>query len=441
MIKNILSPLQLELIDASNGTDGLQIMAEVRPSIVIGKFRSVPLDGLGLCAEMNRSPSLRGIPLILMGSSEPEEDIQKALDAGVLMYIDKKDAKLHLYSTVEQLVSTTGKHSSGIKILVVDDSISMRMMLEEGLSNEGYQVIVAEHGKKAIELIQTIRPDLILSDVYMPEMDGLELCQILHESSEFSSIPFVVMSTENDVENMKQMMQMGAAAFIIKPFNLEQLMITLNTIFSYEFIILLKEKERLEAEQRLLIAGITSLVNALEARDPYTRGHSERVSQILSGLVQFSGGSAHDIERARIAGRLHDIGKIGIRDDVLLKPGRLTAAEFDHIKKHPAIGSSILKTIPSISDIIPVVFSHHERIDGGGYPEGLHGSDIPLWARMTAVADTFDALTSNRPYRIGMPYDKAFGIIREASGTQLCSECVKLFFDWFDVEKPDLSSS
>src|SRR5690606_31998332 len=152
----------------------------------------------------------------------------------------------------------------------------------------------------------------------------------------------VVMSTENDAGNMQKMMEFGAAAFIIKPFNLEQLLMTLNKIFSYEFLLLRKENERLSGEQKLLLAGITSLVNALEARDNYTRGHSERVSQILAGLVGCIGGSQRDIERALIAGRLHDMGKIGIRDNVLLKPGRLSEEEFDHIKEHPAIGVSII---------------------------------------------------------------------------------------------------
>jgi HD-GYP domain-containing protein (c-di-GMP phosphodiesterase class II) len=238
------------------------------------------------------------------------------------------------------------------------------------------------------------------------------------------------MSTENDANNMKYMMRYGAAAFIIKPFNLEQLMMVLNNIFSYQFRLLLKERERLDAEQQLLIGGITSLVKALEARDEYTRGHSDRVAMTLAGLVKHDGGSQAEIDRARIAGRLHDIGKIGIRDNVLLKPDRLTEDEFTHIKQHPTIGATILKAIPSISDIVPVIFSHHERVDGKGYPQGLSNKDIPLWARMTAVADTYDALTSDRPYRKGMVHDKAVGIIQDASGSQLCETCVKLFFDW-----------
>ncbi len=318
----------------------------------------------------------------------------------------------------------------GVKILVVDDSVSIRLYLQEELGKEGYQVFIAEDGQNALEIIATTSPDLILSDVFMPKMNGIELCAALRENPLYAGIPFVVMSTEKDAGNMRQMMKYGAAAFIIKPFNIEQLIMTLNNILSYEFTLLLKEKERLSGEQKLFLAGITSLVNALEARDHYTRGHSERVARILAGLVKHAGGSDQDVKRAQIAGRLHDIGKIGIRDNVLLKPGRLSFDEFEHIRQHPLIGASIIETIPSISDIVPVVAFHHERMDGNGYPRGLVGDSIPLWARMTAVADTYDALTSDRPYRQGMSHEKAFDIIEKASGSQLCPDTVRLFFDW-----------
>lgn len=322
--------------------------------------------------------------------------------------------------------------AAGKRILVVDDSVSVRHFLQEQLEMEGYRVLTAENGSDALEIIKATMPDVILCDVYMPKMSGIELCATLRCSSSYAHIPIVVMSTENDSGNMRQMIKFGAASFIVKPFNIEQLVLTLNNILSYEFMLLLKENERLDAEQKLLLAGIASLVKALEARDQYTRGHSDRVSLILAGLVEHSGGSSFDIIRARIAGRLHDIGKIGIRDNVLLKSGRLTREEFEHIRQHPSIGASIIQTIPSISDIVPVVFFHHERMDGNGYPHGLSGSAIPLLARMTAVADTYDALTSERPYRRAMDHDEALEVIDKASGSQLCPETVQLFFEWWD---------
>ncbi len=430
-IKSILSLTKAEIFEIPPERDIPSALEERNFDLIIANLKSFPFEQSFFCSEfLSGRTFAQDLPLILIGSSESSTNIKKAMAAGATAYLDRAEARNKLIPLVQKLIPGSSEKAMGKKILVVDDSKTVRMMLEDGLINVGYQVVTARNGKEALEVVQSVRPDLILSDVYMPEMSGLELCQSLHENVLYSDIPFVVMSTENNAGNMKKMMEYGAAAFIIKPFNLEQLMMTLNKIFSYEFLILLKEKERLDGEQKLLIAGITSLVKALEARDTYTRGHSDRVSLILAGLVKHSGGSRYDIERAHIAGQLHDIGKIGVRDNILLKPGLLTDEEFFQIKQHPSMGAAIIQTIPSISDIVPVVRSHHERMDGKGYPEGLAGKDIPLWARMTAVADTYDALTTDRPYRKGKHFHEALDVIKSVSGTQLCSDCVNLFLDW-----------
>lgn len=437
-LKNILSLTNAVVFEIPTAADPVPSPEDTVFDLIIADLKISPFDesGIGRRLLANKASST-DIPVILTGSRESNANIKKGMAAGAYAYLDLDEVPEKLVPLVEKLFSRTAGIPAGKKILVVDDSNSVRMMLKEGLVKEGYQVSTAINGKKALEAIGHSRPDLVLSDVYMPEMNGLELCESLHENPLYADIPFVVMSTENDALNMKKLMQYGAAAFIVKPFNLEQLMMTLNKIFSYEFLLLLKEKERLDSERRLLIAGITSLVKALEARDEYTRGHSDRVSLILAGLVARSGGSKNDVERARIAGRLHDIGKIGVRDNVLLKPGRLSDDEFYQIKQHPSIGASILQIIPSISDILPVVLSHHERMDGKGYPQGLAGKDIPLWARMTAVADTYDALTTDRPYRKGRHFHQALEVIKTVSGTQLCPECVNLFLDWCRQEDSD----
>ncbi len=383
----------------------------------------------------NISAEARGFYHNKVGNMNKSHDGNKAVSANTFSQDGKREDKARSGSYEQKFSTLASEHlPEGVKILVVDDSMSICLFLKKELEKAGHQVLIAENGRIALDVIRKDSPGLILSDVYMPEMSGIELCAVLHGDPLFASIPFVVMSTENDSGNIRQMMKYGAAAFIIKPFSIEQLFITLNNILSYEFTLLLKEKERLAGEQKLLLAGITSLIRALEAKDQYTRGHSERVSRILAGLVEHSGGTNLEVERARIAGRLHDIGKIGIRDDVLLKPGRLSLDEFEHIKEHPSIGASILQTIPSISDILPVVYSHHERMDGNGYPLGLMSISIPLWARMTAVADTYDALTSDRPYRKGMPHSQALAIIRQASGSQLCPDTVRLFVEWCKCE-------
>jgi putative nucleotidyltransferase with HDIG domain len=189
-----------------------------------------------------------------------------------------------------------------------------------------------------------------------------------------------------------------------------------------------------EAERNQIIVSITGLVSSLEARDAYTRGHSEAVAEIVHGIAGLVDANPAEIETAVVGGRLHDIGKIGVRDSVLLKPGSLTDEEFSQIKQHTTIGPQILSSIPGLQpEVIDIVRSHHERWDGRGYPQGLRGENTSRWARITAVADTYDALTSNRPYRRQLPREKACEIIRSVRGTQLCPESVDLFFRWMET--------
>ncbi len=430
-IKQLLAATDAELFAITDSQYCASALLGIRPDLIIVTiFPALTQDQGRLCQILKDDPLLSKVTLILIGHGEDAEDIAQGMATNAFFYLDLVDVGEKLEATVRQAFGKSAMLPRTRNILVVDDSHAVCLFLQEELSRLDYRVGIAHNGREALKRLGEERPDVILSDVYMPEMNGIELIEELHGHPGYASIPFVVMSTENDAGNMQKMMEYGAAAFIIKPFNLEQLLLTLNKIFSYEFLLLRKENERLSGEQKLLLAGITSLVNALEARDNYTRGHSERVSQILAGLVGFRGGSQRDIERATIAGRLHDIGKIGIRDNVLLKPGKLSDEEFSHIKEHPAIGVSIINNIPSIADVLPVVASHHERFDGKGYPEGLRGEDIPLLARLTAVADTYDALTSDRPYRRGLDHGQAIAIIADVAGTQLCPDSVRFFLEW-----------
>lgn len=424
-IIQLMAPI---VMSADNYDEGYARARVMFPDIVIAGLNVSDTRGIDFCRQLNAGGSTRKVPVVLVGDRVPDKKISLGFKSGANAYIEITTANSRLPRIIKNLL-TKGAAQSEKCILVVDDSSSIRQMLSQGLSSVGYRVIPACHGRQALDILADTRPDLILSDIYMPEMNGFQFCETLCSDPDLSAIPLVVMSTKDDAGNMKRMMQYGADSFIIKPFNIEQLILVLNRIFSFQFDLVLKEKERLDMEYTLLISGITSLITALEARDSYTRGHSERVAKIVATLVKKSGGSRSDIDRAMIGGKLHDIGKIGIRDNVLLKNGALTQEEYHHIQQHPEIGTHILKPIISISDILPMVSSHHERIDGNGYPEGLKGGQIPLWARMTAVADTYDALTSDRAYRKGMPRGKAKQIIEDAKGSQLCPECVNLLFE------------
>jgi len=428
-MKKILASMNAEIILAQDGQEGLDLALKEKFDIVVSDIEMPKINGIELCRSLKRTASTQGTPVVMVSTFDSESDVDKGFQAGASAYLSKYEIQDRLLETVEHVLSKS-KFKSNRLVMVVDDSKVVLQIVEKGLAEAGFRVITAENGKRALNLLNTIQPDLILTDIEMPDVNGFEFCGMVHSNPELSTVPIIAMSSKTDRGYMKRMLQNGASAYLCKPFNIDELVILVEKMLSDQFHMLLIERERLDSERNLMIASITSLITALEARDNYTRGHSEAVGRIVSGMLSLSGGSPKEIETVTIGGRLHDIGKIGVRDEILLKPGKLTDKEFAHIQKHPVIGANIIKSIPSFSDVIPIVLSHHERLDGKGYPHGLKGDNIHLWARMTAVADTYHSLTSDRPYRKGMAEGKAFQIIEDISGTQLCPDCVGLFFKW-----------
>jgi len=394
--------------------------------LVIADACVPPSGGMDLLRGIKSHPRHRHLPVIVLDPQETEETSRVAYQEGAAFCIGKNQAR---ESLLDELAAAILKVVSkqGRIVLVVDDSLTVRTLVRKSLEEAGFKVLEADDGMSALDALHCHRPDLILSDIDMPRMNGEEFCRVVHADPVLGAIPFVVMSTNRQRPIMRRMLQFGADAYIVKPFNVEQLVITVEKLLSARFVLLQKEKERLETEQRLMVASITSLCAALEARDSYTRGHSEAVSSIAVRIAAALGLAHEDVELIRLGGKLHDIGKIGVPDSILLKPGKLSDDEFDVIKRHPVIGGEILRPVPSLARVLDIVLYHHERLDGRGYPEGLSGDSIPLWARITAVGDTYHALTSDRPYREGMPLDRALEIITQAKGTQLCPDCVDAF--------------
>ncbi len=411
---------------AEDGEEAWQAALDTDFDLIITDVEMPKLDGFGLCQRLKSNTQTRGIPLIILSSLDTDKDIEKGFKSGAIAYISKSEAHLQLTGTVEKVLQQS-LFSHSRCILVVDDSLLIRRVVSKALEEAGFRVMAAENGRQALACIQENRPDLIISDINMPEMDGIEFCKKTHADPNLAAIPFVIMSSNSDRAVMRRLLSWGASGYLVKPFNLDQVVITVERLLSDHFLILLKEKERLDAEQKIMLTGITSLIAALEARDPYTKGHSEAVARIIAQIGQQMSADTETIDYMIIAGKLHDIGKIGIPDNILLKPDRLTKREFSILQRHPLIGSSILGTIPSIQQLIPVILQHHERFDGRGYPYGLKGEEIMLWARVAAVADTYHALTSDRPYRQGIGHKEAIAIIVEVRGTQLCPDCVDAF--------------
>lgn len=320
------------------------------------------------------------------------------------------------------------------RVLVVDDEEVIRRTLERALSRAGFVVGTAASAGEALERLRSDGADLLLSDVRMPGMSGIELVPAALEVD--PDLAVVMLSAANDATTASLCIQRGAMDYITKPFDLadvtravqralqrrdaqragrglqEQIQTQMGAIGAE----VQRERERLE---RISVATLEALVNALEAKDPYMRGHSARVADLAATIAVELGLPDDEVDRVRTAGRLHDIGKIGTREAVLLRHGPLTPEEFAHVKQHVLTAAQILAPLTHLVDVIADIRGHHERWDGSGYPDGLRGTDIPIGARVIAAAEVFDALTTSRPYQERLTPAAALERLRELAGTAL----------------------
>ena len=307
-------------------------------------------------------------------------------------------------------------------ILVIDGEAIIRDTVARILQREGFHVHVAADADQALALSHAI-PELavVVSDARLSgegDLEGLRRVKEAHPK-----VRSIVLSVEHEAPSA--VTALGVDAYKVKPFDMDDLLASIQRLAQS----LSRERERSALLERLrmnVITMVDSLAQALEARDPYTAGHSMRVAEYSLMIGEELGLSDLELEVLRHGATLHDIGKIAVKQEVLNKPGRLTDDEFEHIKIHPVVGKEILEPIDDFKEMLDLVYYHHERIDGRGYPEGLKGDAIPVLAQIVAVADTYDAMTSDRPYRDGMPPERALAIMKEVAGTQLNSDFVAL---------------
>ena len=287
-------------------------------------------------------------------------------------------------------------------ILIVEDNQALRVAIEDMLALEGYVVLAAENGVEALAYMQSLTPDLILSDIAMPEMDGIEFFQQVRDNPDWVSIPFIFLTargTKRDILNGKGM---GAEDYIVKPVNSEELITAVRArLVRSQQLRVIRLSEAYEA-------SLLMLANAIESRDQYTRRHVDRVMAYAMLLAKQMGLQRSAIKELRFGAILHDIGKIHIRETTLRKNGALNDEEWEEMQQHPIIGADMIRNIDYLKSAEPAIRYHHERWDGSGYPYGLEGEQIPLAARIIAVADTFDAMTTTRAYRKALPVEEAY---------------------------------
>jgi len=290
------------------------------------------------------------------------------------------------------------------KVLVVDDQPLNTEALAQALQPLGYEVWQALDGPTALLLAREHLPDVILLDLRMPGMDGFEVCRKLKADPETQLLPVVVLTGMDSRETRLAALEAGATDFLAKPFDLVELEVRVRNLVSYRRLI-----QDLDDAERMLFA----VARAVEARDEGTGEHCDRLSHLAVWLGERLGLKDEDLKSLRRAGYLHDIGKIGIPDRILHKPGPLDPQEWVVMRSHVEIGVRICAPLRTLRPVLPIIRHHHERWDGSGYPDGLAGEAIPFLARVFQVVDVYDALTSDRPYRKALPSEEALAVLQQ----------------------------
>jgi putative nucleotidyltransferase with HDIG domain len=328
------------------------------------------------------------------------------------------------------------------RILIIDDEEVICSIFARRLTKEGYACVTANNGREALRYFYKHPFSLIISDIKMPEMDGLELLKRVKATN--PNMMVIVVTAFPDIDLAVEAMRLGAYDFIIKPADLDLMILSVKKALEKkrldeELLAYRSHLERLVEERtgklqqayRILkkahLDSVKVLAEAIDAKDPYTRGHSDRVTR-MTLKIAFQFGFAEDrLESLEYGALLHDIGKIGIKDEVLQKPGVLNPEEYQYIQEHPLIGVKIVEGLDFFKDKIPMIRHHHEHFDGSGYPDGLLGEAIPLEARIIAVPDAFDAMTSARPHRGMMPLQDVLMELEKCKGTQFDPEVLEIF--------------
>ncbi|MCH5256502.1 MAG: response regulator [Lachnospiraceae bacterium] len=329
-------------------------------------------------------------------------------------------------------------------ILVVDDDTANLRMATRILGEEKMRVSCLKSGEDAIKFLQGNRPDLILLDIHMPGMDGFETIAAIKGNKDISDIPVIFLTADDDDTTETKGLQAGAMDFIKKPFVPDVLLlrvrhtielVRLQADLSREVAIKTQEViAQSEKLQRMVNQTVKALSDAIDAKDAYTNGHSTRVAEYSKEIAKRAGLSETRQNDIYIMGLLHDVGKIGISDTIINKPSKLTEEEYTVIKSHPIMGEKILKNITEFPELLIGARWHHERYDGRGYPDGIVGEDIPMEARIIAIADSYDAMSSKRSYRDNLPQETIRLEVEKGKGTQFDPKFAEIMIAMIDED-------
>ena len=400
------------------------------------------MNGVETLEKIRADKSIAETKVIFLTASDLSqfEDVSKRL--GVLDFISKP---LYGPEILERIKKVFAKEDASAKdtVLVIDDD-RMNLKFAEHMLSTVYSVVTAQSYREALDYLSKELPSMVLLDVHMPEMNGFELLAEIRKIKSCEDLPVIFLTADSDRETEVRVFQEGALDYIQKPFVPEVVLERIKRILSLRKLQASLESEvarrtaELEESKRkheiLSLQVVKTLASAIDAKDRYTNGHSSRVAKYSKEIALRAGKSVEFLNEIYFVALLHDIGKIGIPDHILNKNSKLTDSEYETIKQHPSIGVEILKNITEMPNIEIGAHYHHERFDGKGYPEGLSGYDIPEIARIIAVADAYDAMTSRRSYRSALPQGAVREEIVKGRGLQFDPDFANIMLDMIDED-------
>lgn len=440
LTKFILDNAGYEVMTVESGMAGIELLQEIRFDLVLLDIEMPDMDGLEVLRRIRSIPEIAKTRVVFLTASNSRSDLTDAARLHAVQFVQKPCLPDVLLGVVKEAFV---EKNTSLLLIVDDDPMSRAIALNAFESL--FRVECAASGQEALDfLAQSAPPDMILMDLYMPEMDGLDAFRQIRNLDKCRHVPVIFMTADDDSETELELFQAGAVDCIRKPFVAEIARERVKRILELKRLqnFLHEEVDRRTAQfmesakkvKRLTKQIIFALAGAIDAKDAYTNGHSSRVAEYAREIARRMGKEADEMEDIYYAAMLHDVGKIGIPREIIGKTSKLTEEEFAVIKEHTVKGEKILKTISELPRLSIGARWHHERYDGSGYPDGLYGNDIPEIARIICVADCYDAMTSNRSYRGALSQGIVREEIRRGRGTQFDPVFADIMLEMIDED-------
>lgn len=440
MTEMVLSEMHYEVTTVTNGEEAIALLRQIPFDLLLLDIAMQGTSGIETLSRIRKLPEIKGVRTIFLTSSSHVAEMTEAIRLGALDFIRKPTLPEHLYSVVQRALLVPKKDT----ILAVDDD-EMSLVSIEAMFGIRYDVRCASSGPEALAMLKNEKISLVLLDLHMPGMDGLEVMERIRDIEGCEDLPVVFLTADNDPDTEAMIFNAGAMDFIPKPLVMQVAMHRIRRILEHKHLqdSLIGEvdrKTRAVQESSRRISNLSdqiihALSGAIDAKDSYTNGHSARVAKYSRELARRLGMPPIKVAEIYNIALLHDVGKIGIPNSIINKPGKLTDEEYAIVKSHAMTGYEILKPISEMPELSIGARWHHERYDGKGYPDGKAGEDIPEIARIICVADCYDAMSSDRIYRKALPQFMVREEIERNKGTQFDPRIADVMLHIIDEDK------